>query len=438
MQVDKIGKIGRAAGGWARGALVVALACMVSAAAMAASPVASRPDFDPDLCVTPSGPPATTLYVWAGDKARLSPDFVAVVDFDEKSPTYGTVVRAVPVPTYNNEAHHMHISADGKTLAAGGLLSLLKGQDDLFFFDISNARNPRYLRSGSAPLSAVTDDFLPLPNGGFLLTNMGSKTGGAPGRVVELDARMNVVREWPDQPPANGFNPHGISARPEINLMVTSDFVNPISTLNVHQGPMEFRNTVRVWDLASRTITKTITVPGAAGTMDVKLIPGDRKARAYTAGLVDGKIHLIDTKAGTSMPVFDTLSISRGRTQNQSPQILVVTPDGSRLILPLGGAGLLVLLDIENPQKPKLLDVYDMGAKAGPHNAHMTHDGKRLVVTDYFLDQDHFGKVHADGDRKVHVFKISGDRLVRDARFNLDFNTAFPTGPARPHGVASK
>jgi hypothetical protein len=28
--------------------------------------------------------------------------------------------------------------------------------------------------------------------------------------------------------------------------------------------------------------------------------------------------------------------------------------------------------------------------------------------------------------------------LVLDPKFNLDFNTAFPTGPARPHGIAIK
>jgi len=28
--------------------------------------------------------------------------------------------------------------------------------------------------------------------------------------------------------------------------------------------------------------------------------------------------------------------------------------------------------------------------------------------------------------------------LQLDPRFNLDFDTAFPSGPARPHGIAMK
>ena len=47
-------------------------------------------------------------------------------------------------------------------------------------------------------------------------------------------------------------------------------------------------------------------------------------------------------------------------------------------------------------------------------------------------------KSHFDGDRKVRVLKVARDGLTLDERFQLDFNTAFPTGPARPHGVAMK
>jgi selenium-binding protein 1 len=75
---------------------------------------------------------------------------------------------------------------------------------------------------------------------------------------------------------------------------------------------------------------------------------------------------------------------------------------------------------------------------AGPHAIKLTDDDKRLVVTDYFLNEDDFGKIHFEGDHKVHVIKVFKDHLERDPRFELDFNTAFPTGPARPHGIEMK
>src|SRR5262249_11157422 len=94
------------------------------------------------------GNPAKTLYVWAGDQARIAPDFLAVIDFDEDSPRYGEVIRTVPVPgpgSSGNEPHHCHLSADKKILACGGLLALLRGQNSIFFFDVSQARRPKFL-----------------------------------------------------------------------------------------------------------------------------------------------------------------------------------------------------------------------------------------------------------------------------------------------------
>src|SRR6266852_2886749 len=88
------------------------------------------------------------LFVWAGDQSRSNPDFLAVVDFDERSPRYGAVIKTVPLPgagATGNEPHHVGISEDGKVLAAGGLLSVLKGQAEIFFFDVSDPSAPRFL-----------------------------------------------------------------------------------------------------------------------------------------------------------------------------------------------------------------------------------------------------------------------------------------------------
>src|SRR3982751_727021 len=186
---------------------------------------------------------ATTLYIWASDQAHVAPDFLAVIDFDRKSPHYGKVLKTVPLPppgNIGNEPHHCHTSADDKILACGGLLSVLKGQNDIFFFDITDARNPKFLRSTRAPNSSITDDFLALPDGGFLVTNMGSASGGPGGRVVEFDKDLNLVAEHPSVQPADGgFNPHGIDVDFSRNLLVTADFVNPATTLNVIAGGVE-------------------------------------------------------------------------------------------------------------------------------------------------------------------------------------------------------
>src|SRR5438094_164455 len=98
------------------------------------------------------------LFVWAGDQSRSNPDFLAVVNFDERSPQYGAVIKTVPLPgqgAAGNEPHHVGLSSDGRVLAAGGLLSVLKGQPEIFFFDVSNPRRTQFISSTDAPLSSI-------------------------------------------------------------------------------------------------------------------------------------------------------------------------------------------------------------------------------------------------------------------------------------------
>jgi len=387
---------------------------------------------------------AKTLYVWAGDQARVSPDFLAVVDFDEDSRDYGKVLRTVPVPppgNVSNEAHHCHLSAGNMILACGGLLSLLRGQNGIFFFDVSNARYPRFLFSTSTSKSSITDDFLPLETGGFLITQMGSHTGGEPGRVAEFDKDLHFVHEWPYRPPQDGFNPHGVSARPELNLMVTSDFMMPSSSLNTMPGDPMLRGSIRVWDLKERRIVRTIQMPDAIGTMDVKLIPGDPQGRAFTAGMFDGLVYLVNTQDGTAVSVFDCENIVphvEVPVRGGMTQLLAMPKSGDRLLFASFQAGQVGMLDVSNPEAPFQTGIVNLGLDAGPHAIALSDDDKRLVVTDYFLNEDDFGKVHFEGDHKVHVVKVYKDHLELDPRFNLDFNTAFPTGPARPHGIEMK
>jgi len=387
---------------------------------------------------------ARTLYIWAGDQARQAPDFLAVIDFDEDSPDYGKVLRTVPIPppgNVGNEPHHCHLVNDGRILACGGLLSLLRGQNSIFFFDVSNARHPKFLRSASAPLSSITDDFLPLEGGGFLVTQMGSATGGAPGRVAEFDSHLQLTFEWPNSPPQDGFNPHGISARPELDLMVTSDFILPSSTLNAVPGDPVLRSAIRVWDFSSRSIVRTINLPSGIGTMDVKLIPHDPYARAFTAGMFDGLVYLVDTRRGTAQPVFDCEDIVphvETPVEGGMVQLLAMPDSGDRLIFGSFQAGQVGMLDVSDPEHPVQAGIVNLGLNAGPHDLELSDDGKRLVVTDYFLDEDDFGKIHFEGDHRVHVIKVSRNGLKLDRRFRLDFDTAFLTGPARPHGIEMK
>src|SRR5690349_10699392 len=102
-----------------------------------------------------------TLLVWASDKAHVEPDFLTVIDFDRDSRHYGKVLRTVPLEgahAVGNEPHHVGLSRDGRTLALGGLLSVLRGQDQVFFFDVADPRNPTFMHSNNPPGASITDE----------------------------------------------------------------------------------------------------------------------------------------------------------------------------------------------------------------------------------------------------------------------------------------
>ncbi len=384
------------------------------------------------------------LYVWAGDVAHVAPDFLAVINFNRHSSHYGEVIRTVPLPgpgNVGNEAHHCHLNADRTILGCGGLLSVLQGQPGIFFFDVHNKKKPVFIKKVATPNSSIVDDFQPLPNGGFFVTNMGSASGGDGGRVVEIDRNLNLVDEYPHAPPP-GFNPHGISMNWAKNELVTADFLNPVTTLNVWAGPVELRSSLRFWDIAHRSITRTVNLPDNAGTMDVKLIPNDPHGRAITANMFTGLVYTVDPTDGSYVQSFDCedivpqvdVAVRGGMTQ-----ILAMPTWGDRLLFGSFQAGQIGMLDISNRnQFHQQGDVVNLGVGAGPHDIHLTLDNKRLVVTDYFLDEDAVGKIHFDGDHKIHVVNVSHDKIELDPNFNLDFNTAFSTGPARPHGMDTK
>jgi hypothetical protein len=115
---------------------------------------------------------------------------------------------------------------------------------------------------------------------GFLITYMGSAAGTSPGRLVETDANYNIINEFPALTDVAGnlnvveepFNPHGLTVDWNKNIILTSDFVVPVSILKPSLG-IQHDNTLRLWNLASRTIISTITIPNVSALTSRITIP---------------------------------------------------------------------------------------------------------------------------------------------------------------------
>ena len=98
---------------------------------------------------------------------------------------------------------------------------------------------------------------------------MGSAVGTSPGRLIETDANGNIIHEWPEDVEGTlnilgeQFSPHGLSVDFDKNIILTSDFVVPITILKPTLG-IKKADTLRLCDLKSRKIISTITIPNVS------------------------------------------------------------------------------------------------------------------------------------------------------------------------------
>jgi hypothetical protein len=158
--------------------------------------------------------------------ALPGPDFLAVIDADKTSPTYGKVVNTATVgPLVENEPHHMqYIYHKGDQIFAGGLFSAAT-----YVFDVK--------KLPALSLSGVTLPVTPPV---------------VPCRTL-IGTRVN----------ASCANPHGIQLREDLNRMVTSDYAEPRDIiLDPVKPPSPYitRNTVRTWDISDRNAPKLVSV----------------------------------------------------------------------------------------------------------------------------------------------------------------------------------
>jgi hypothetical protein len=347
------------------------------------------------------------LAVWSSDKETddkpsvLNTDFLAIIDADPTSRTYGKVVNAASMegtPSANllndlgltdaldltakyglpatgipsdtlNEAHHMShdpiVVGNHSYLYMGGLISA-----NIFLCDVTDP-----LRIPTCPLVTTAkdvknfsgvDDFLLAPNGNVLVTYMGAKDLTTPGGLVEISHHGKVVEEYPAAKP-NGpprympnvdgildtgllAHPHGIDARADLDLLVTSDYADPLTlaTSPTLQGEDEdCGTTVRFWRLsdlkAGPTAISQVPVGkgregffrhnAPEGVMSVALTHAHEHKGVFAATMGGGTIWYAPD-ATAAEPEFRMIyRVGPGA----SASVFFVTPDDRFLVQPIQG-----------------------------------------------------------------------------------------------------
>ncbi|KAF2756739.1 hypothetical protein EJ05DRAFT_512360 [Pseudovirgaria hyperparasitica] len=385
-------------------------------------------------------------YFWTAAGDNQHADFLATYSLDDD--TFGTLIWVTDVPSSGNSPHHLGPSLDGKTLVGGGLLSLLKTQDTAFYFDTTNPYRPTFKKSNRAILGSITDEIRAKPDGGFFITYMGSAVGTSPGRLIETDKNFDIIAEWPALTDVEStlnilgeqFSPHGLSVDWDNNVMLTSDFVVPVTILKpASLLGIQRANTLRLWELDTRKIISTITIPNGGGIQDVKFIPGNKESAALATAVHLGQVWIIypfrknaQGVQGVAEMLFDLGPKARDTIAIYSD----ITDDGKFAYFTLTTANHVAALDISDLNNIKRLDDPDEDQGiVGPHYLKVTPDKKNLLVTDYFVQTGSIGVINTPADFKAQFIDINDDGSLSFNR-SINFLDEFANrGGGWPHSA---
>jgi hypothetical protein len=368
------------------------------------------------------------VFAWAWDVDKGADDFLAVLDVDRRSTTYGQVVRTVPAPG-GRGAHHVEYEMSTNQLFANSFET-----GHTFVFDLSNPVHPRLFSDfGDAGPYSHPHSFARTPSGTVLATYQGlASDHRATGGLVELDDRGRMLRA------ASAANPLDRDVRP-YSLAVVPQLDRVVTTSADMHGVTVGRS-VQVWRLSDLTLLHTVLLPpGPRGNEHL------HPAEVRTLG--DGTSVMVATfRCGLyvlseldGMPVATLArSFPWSAVEGEDTDCNVPVRSGRFWVQPVGTTGSLVVLDVSTPEKPVIADELAFGVDARPHWLALEPGGKRIVMTGggtlaggvYLVDMNpETGKLQLARDLPSAGPGIPGIRYDRDE---------WPhgkTGPAFAHGA---
>ena len=364
--------------------------------------------------------PEKFLYLFCVDADARDNDFMAVIDVDRDSLSYGKITFTLDLGSKGNETHHWGYTDDRTRIWAGGLQS-----SRVWLIDV--ATDPARPR-----VEKILDDiprstgfsgphtYYALP-GRMLLTFLGAADGGLPAGMAEFTNDGQFIRSIAN--PSDAPYGYDVAVKPERNRMLTSSFTpgrnyrKPLAQMDLK----DFGSEMVVWDFKAR---KTLQVAKAGlAPLEIRWSLKPEANYGFTNCALDNSIWLFKGKGDGSGPyefkkVAETAAL---------PADLRQSPDDRFLFVSCFGGNEIQQWDVSDPERPKLFSSVSPGVQ--PNMMHVSGDGKRMYVSNSLLSTlDHAGTFWV---RLVHV---GVDGMKVDPFFNLDLSR-FPTGPARGHDM---
>jgi hypothetical protein len=312
------------------------------------------------------------LFVWAGDDAKTSSDFLAVIDADASSPRYGQAVASVAVPGPSGTPHHTELEMPH----GGFLLANAFESGRSMLFDLRLPLHPSLVTSfGDLDGYMHPHTYVRLPNDDVLATfqyHGGHDPKADGGGLVQLDQRGRLIRAGSAMDPAAKselIRPYSLVVVPALDRVVSTN------------TSMHFKNdgqtrTVQLWRLSDLKLLKTLVLPAGPGGTEQQL-PGEPHL------LANGKTVLIHTFS-CGLYRLDGMEIDHPAVRH------VKTFEGERCAVPLRlghywvqtlfSKHAVAVYDISDLDHIREVSHLTFDDKQSPHWLAVDENGRRIIL----------------------------------------------------------
>lgn len=363
--------------------------------------------------------PGEFLFAWVTDSDSLDLNFLAVIDADAASPSYGEVLRTLLVPTSGQtRGHHIeHQMPEDGLLFANDF-----GTGKTYVLDLRDPMRPVVADSleAAGPLTSP-HSFERLPNGNVLATFQNEGEGNNnPGGLAELGSMGDALR-WGSAADGDRYlRPYSLAILPDRDRVVS--------------GSADMRgngdsHALQVWRLNDLSVIRTIDLPPEWGeAAEPRVLSDGATVLVTTFGCKLLRIDGLDGEAPTAELVHDF-----GGTGCALPVVV-----GDFWIQAVPDAHGLVALDVSQPGAPSEVARVTLADDDWPHWISLAPDQRRIVVTGYAGTRHRIIVVNIDpATAEMSVDRDFGRSITDRPGISLE-REVWPhgaTGPGDPHGV---
>lgn len=418
------------------------------------------------------------------------PDYLATVDVDPDSASYGKVIHRLPMPFSGDELHHSGWNACSSCFGDASkkrqflILPALKS-GRVYAVDVSNEREPKIHKwvEGSDIANAAGTAYPHtshcLGSGEIMISTMGNNDGKAKGQFLLLDSDLNIKGTWGKEDTAYGYD---FWYQPRHNIMVSTEFGTPLEFFKGFDPAVagtEYGSKLYVWDWKEHTLRQSIDL-GADGMipLEIRFAHEPSATWGFVGCALSSNVFLLQLdpetqKLSTRVAVRQSWLPVSGWALPQLPPLItdiLLSLNDKWLFFSNWLRGDVCMYDISNPAEPRLASRLWLGGsivagggvtvdpeglaslgltaqpeapvikgvkiQGGPQMLQLSLDGKRLYITNSLLspwDKQFYPEMVAKGGQMtIADVDMEAGKLSLNTDFVVDFG-AEPDGPVLAH-----